>query len=339
MKKNVMIILISVLSVLVVGLGVFIVYDKVINKDNRENLNEDTENSEGKYSNYEFKNINLLSKDYIYPKKEWIDYQEEKEINIQRDNCAGSVHYKFTIKDGKLTVRDMLAQFPEDYTFQNIINVKAIMEYNNGQDCGSMDIVVLTTDGKIYYRNSYDYMTETQSLQLNYSTLESEFRLLETNYLFDKIGYSTYYVLGSRALGALTTDGKQVTISTNNDSISSPYSSNIYSYLSSRYGQTLNIDYNGKIYFEENKYITDQNNALIYINNGFYGDDAIYIIDREGYLYQIKSDNSTTVAIKYSNSKVVSYGYDTSNPYASNIVLIFKDKKEVEFSKRLMFNL
>ena len=309
----------------------------------RKNLKSSEENLQGNYPDYQFENINLLPKSYIYSQKEWISYSEDKEIDIERDMCIDEnpIHYKFIIQNGILTVKNMLAQISEEYTFKNIINVKAVMEYTNGQDCGSMDIIILTTDGKIYYRNSSEYISETQSLQLNYSTLESEFKLLEVGYLFDKIGYSTYYSVESRSLGALTSDGKQVTIITYNGTISEPYSSSVYDYLASYLdGKILNIDYTGKMYFEEEKYITDENYNSIYINNGFYSNDAIYIIDREGYLYKISTDGSSTIATKYSNNKVIQYGYDHSKPFSSGIVLLFDNGKSEEFGRGMTkFNL
>ena len=63
MKKNVMIILISVLSVLVVGLGVFIIYDKVISKDN-----EQKENNNVVEQNFDLvKAKELVDKYYVNP--------------------------------------------------------------------------------------------------------------------------------------------------------------------------------------------------------------------------------------------------------------------------------
>ena len=350
--KTVAIIGIVVLIVILVILVIFLLV-KSMNKDNSTDNNQVNDNIDNNtsidLSKYNFTDIKTYDKstngNIVYNNKEWIGDTASTSFKIEREascnNEKQDINYTLNINNGVLTIID--GNTNQSYTFNKITNIKSAMEFNNGQDCASMGIVILTNSGNIYYRDDYKYIASKGTMHLDFNTLEDEFEMVKSNYSFDKIGYTTYKTFGSRLLGAHTTSGKEVTISPDDLSVSSPYDDNVHAFFMDMYGPTMIVKNDASLLVEDtNKTIVDSSNNKIYINYGFIG-DKLYIIDRQGYLYTININDEyeleTTTADKYSDVKVKSIGIDNTGSHYSSVILQFENSKNIEIDGSIKYGI
>lgn len=337
-NKTPLIIVGCVITVIVLFLfGIFCVFTGFLSFHKLSKVNDSTiiKEVQEEFPTYTFHKVTFLNQNYKYPNKTWIQYEENRSIDFKIPaDCIGKnpIHYKFVIQNGTVTVTDQLNQNLEPYTFQKITSVKNIMVLSSGQDCTEMYIILLTNDGKLYYRSNSKNMksqeTDLNPFRLDYTTLENEFEVVSTNYQFDKIGYSVYgFPSNVRRLGALTTTGEQVSINIYfNGTVSEPYRTNLYYFLTYQFSDALLINVDGKAYFQSEQYLTDENKKAILVNYAFYDNRYLYLIDREGYLYRVGIDNKSTVLRKYSDHKVVGIGTN-SNEKKSRYILAFDSKE------------
>ena len=308
--------------------------DNQVNDNNvDDNIDDDNSIDLSKYNFTDIKTYDVSTNgNIVYNSKEWIDDSAKTDITVT-DSCVENDGNKYTFKinNGILTLLDEKTK--ETYTFKNITNVKSVMEHV-AYDCENLNIVLLTNDGKVYYRENYKFT-------LDFKTIESEFIQVNTNYKFDKIGKSNY-PLNSTDVGAHTTDGHEVAISINNNGLVSEPFEDVYDILLYIQRKGLLINYDASL-MSDNKYITDDSNNKLYINYGFTSNDKVYIIDRQGYLYTInindKYELETTTADKYSDVKVKSIGIDNTGSHYSSVILQFENSKNIEIDGSIKYGI
>lgn len=308
MKKIFIILLLPIFLISVVGCG----NETTENKNKKEEKVEKEEQQEilEEYEDYTFIDVKTYNEknngEILFSEREWTDYQNLKEIILKEEvivnNQLVTFEYKYVIEDGFLVGYNLGTD--ERKVLSNFGNIKELSTYCNGN--AERGVAVLTETGKIYYLLSIS----------NGSLVEESLKLIETDYTFDKFGHTKFYRECAFKLGALTTNGEQVTIDTSTGEVSI-IDNEIYNYICGTASTCFNIMNDGKIYYTNNpilngELLTNENNENIYYNYIFDKHDTkYYIIDRQGYLYEFKYNSLSTdklYATKYSSNKVVKIG-------------------------------
>lgn len=359
-------IIILILTILLIGCAVYILYLNY-KPDNKKTtkleekpdykINEIPANfDKTKYSDYTFTNVKIYDESTngkaIYSnKKEWIEYEDNKKLEV--NNCFNEGKYLYELKNGTLTVTNISTNAPKNdsYTFTKITNIKLIMEYFESHGCDSNNTVILTNDGKVYYRNG-DTNIKTR---LNYQTIESQFKLFDTKYKIEKIGYSSYdNASGLYQLGALTSTGEQINLYLSERKTSDVYGKNIADFISCAPIGEFIIENDGSIMWGGNlassDYLKNEDNKKIYVNYSFGNQDKQYIIDKQGYLYAYNtiedlyghdfSKSSTITLKKYSDKRVFSIGTHKKDGIVDSGIIVFEDGsyKKMDMSVDFGFN-
>lgn len=252
----------------------------------------------------------LSTSDTMYPKKEWITYQEEKYIEVEKTTREGTIlNYGFEINNENiLTIIDKVNN--TSYSFNKITNIKSILAYSE-YNYDSISIILLTNEGKVYYRKSKIYGSN-----INYDTIEEEFILLDTDQIFEKIGYMNNKNSQEKEIGALTSTQEEVTLYLENNQISEPINKNLYACLNDCSLNDLKINYDGTAYYYNSNLIYE--NQEVKVSYAFLTENnKVYIIDNNGILYS--NDKGFTKLIKYSENKIkrISFGEENNNVYVN----------------------
>lgn len=252
----------------------------------------------------------LSTSDNMYPQKELITYQEEKHFEIEKKTSTGeNIKYGFEINnDNILNIIDKVNN--TSYAFNKITNIKSVIAYSE-QTYDSISIIILTNEGKIYYRKSKLYGSN-----INYETIEEEFILLDSTYIFEKIGYINSNNQQEKEIGALTSNQEEVTIYLENNQISEPLNKDLYSCLADCSLNDLKINYTGTAYYYA-KNLTYRNEEIKVSYAFLTEENKVYIIDNNGILYSNNKGNSNV--IKYSENKVtrISFGEINNQVYVN----------------------
>ena len=252
----------------------------------------------------------LSTSDTMYPKKEWITYQEEKYIEVEKTTREGTIlNYSFEINnENLLTIIDKVNN--TSYSFNKITNIKSILAYSE-YNYDSISIILLTNEGKVYYRKSKIYGST-----INYDTIEEEFILLNTDQIFEKIGYINNQNNQEKEIGALTSTQEEVTLYLENNQISEPINKNLYACLDDCNLNDLKINYDGTAYYYNSNLM--YKNEKIKVSYAFLTENnKVYIIDNNGILFS--NDKGFTKLIKYSENKIkrMSFGEENNNVYVN----------------------
>ncbi len=182
-KNSGLYVLIVILCILVLGLGGYIVYDKIIN-NNTNNISNDNSKEIKKNNNREDNtpiikgeindNTNNAS---LYEK----EYSTKTNYEVSKDFCLPTTAaFIFEIKDGVLTLTNKSTG--ESSTFKNVTNFKNLEYVQLYTSCTSYAIYLLTDDGKIY--ESTISLSDIKDV----NSINNMFRLIELPIKVNEIG-------------------------------------------------------------------------------------------------------------------------------------------------------
>jgi hypothetical protein len=328
-------------------LGVYIVTSDKSDKET-SNTNDGQELDTSKYEGYTFTDIKTYDEstngNIVYTLDETTNIGESldkivysTETTSENSYCLNALTHTYSIENGKVTLK---ASNGKSHTFTSIKNAVSILDYAY-QDCNAAIIAILTSDNNIYIRHYEDFAEADSDVIYNVAR-EDDLIKISSDLKIEKIGYTSVFdSYGVPTMVAKTTDGKvaRVTCDASWDD-----DENTYEYYNYRLELTDEVlDADGIIVHEDatvtygNVSIVDENSNKIYalgiyaINNDEKRDyDVAYILDRQGYLYQITyadlSDNMKIYKAKKYSDKIVKKVGTNSNEDA---ILLFEDGEEL----------
>ena len=188
-KNNVLIVLVIVLLFVILGLGSYIVYDKVLNKNQIENNNSNTQNYNGNSGNKN--NSNLALK--IDSTKEWV-YNADYNLPTNEDSYYGFSDHSKLIKASDLIVpyininsSDAKTANQEIYKLYELLinkfneNLKekiwfTTVEYSSNINNDIISIMIKTTSAGTFdvtNGNILSYQDAYKLVNINDSTIEN----------------------------------------------------------------------------------------------------------------------------------------------------------------------
>ena len=335
MSKKIVIVAISI----IVGISILFFTGKIIlNKYNEKQFNE-------KYKDYVFYDVEWYDEstngsniyEDIPTKRIELFEQYSKDENLTELNlevAASNEQLNVKIKDGKL----IYTYGAYEYESTNIINAKEILqntEYTYGPK--NSDIVVLTTDGDIYYSENINetIWKENSGYTLKYEifskfnedikNFDSSYKKLETNRKYQNIKnlLSQYDVAD---ILVAESNGNKIFYDKNYNEYK--YDKNVLlvgevsgariginfdGTITSRDGVFTNLD--RKIYFQK----------IYKIENASNSSPTYLMIDRQGYLYEIEDDVNPNGKFKLLNTpiyKIKKVGYKVEAGVLKSMIMI-----------------
>ena len=158
-KNNILIILIIILSVLVGGLGSFIVYDKVLNKDtnvgdttnenkveeNTTNENDNISKEDNYYGTYTVKYYENTNEDIKANKESSLTLNTDNTFVFNYNACAGMIDVKgkYEIKDNKIILSNLTSGYQD--VLDGNLNGHTNLEF------------IIVSENEIYLNFEYDF--------------------------------------------------------------------------------------------------------------------------------------------------------------------------------------
>lgn len=298
MKK----IMLAILVIVVLGIGGFI-WMNGAKKDKIDPIDEIISS----YKNYEFHDIKTYQKgeDIFNITEDIINYDKTSEtLQIELDN-----NELFTVR----LIDDILHIVYKDidYKYEKIGEIDRLMNFKS---CNCNDlcikIIALNEEGKVYYIDLYDSLDKLDD--------ENLFKLIDIDFTFTNVGYINNLLkpntCGENGIALTTYDNQTIIL----DSQLNYFNQDYYTYIGDE-NQALYVYPDGtiKIYIDDiAKEIDDIN-----VTEAFKSDENYYVVDNNGYLYEIDNMNIK----KISNSKVVKIGYRTREENVDSAIIIYED--------------
>ncbi len=293
---------------------------------------EENKQDYGDYNLIEFVNNTSVEN---YPRR---DFDKEYfELGQNKQLHEGVYQYSFSINNGKVTVKNQKTS--KSYTIKKINNASGLEYLRGGK---YLFLNILTEDGKLYIFK--DRLEDIDELNV----FDSKLHQVETDYVITEVGSGDSlhpYSDNSYAMIAKTSTGEELYI----DMLSDDYTAKILGekfyytyrthfdpshYILINYDRSVSID-------KQDQIVVDENNNIIYAKyilneTGSYEyKDAIYLIDHQGYIYEL-TDKNNTVAIKMTDAKLQYYAFKDNerDHYYKDYLLIFDDGTYAELKKQ-----
>lgn len=190
-KKNTgLIILVVILSLLVLGLGGFIVYDKVINNNNDVKTEEKDNNSD---NNKNTVNLNTTEEKTI-SKESIIELSKNTNLNINTnfDNIDKPIweNLDLSINDNN----KLILKSGDKYSIVSSLDEDVVMLYDAGGNCGIGDsnYLILTNKGNVYRFMFQDYRVDEYIENIN-NNISTNGPLTKINGSTKVLAFTNYY--------------------------------------------------------------------------------------------------------------------------------------------------
>lgn len=305
---------IIILIICVIGLGGYIVYDKVLSKNKKtiganntstttQKISDTDKNNKNKLTKYGYKEIDINNNEKLFPKIEKDIIKLETNIENLKKYYINEEYETFEYDNGKIVY-----SFNNNKAniYQEIDDVKEI-KYDFIDCKGSLYIFVITNNDEIWYKSNMNYSSDEET-NSSFIKLKGKYKDVESLLLHsDTCGATVIY---------LAKDDNDNYYNIENETL---FEKHIY-YINDNLNFMI-MD-NRDVYFDNKK-------ATVLFNFGLYEiveDKMQYFVSSDNYLYDLNLK-------KYSNSKIkaIMYKNISTNKYElNNFIIIFEDGKYLE---------